>query len=200
MIGYIEGKVKDADGNTVLLLAGGVGYEIACSAAAYDALMKDGEGGIYTYLQVKEDGVSLYGFADKEEKAVFEKMISVSGVGPKLAITALMQISARDLASAIVSGDLRRLSSVKGLGKKTAERLVLDLKDAMETLGAAYPAESGKKAAPAAPSKRVEEDALLALTSLGFTRQESLQAVEEAQALGFTTAEKILSYALKHIR
>ncbi|MBQ1268893.1 MAG: Holliday junction branch migration protein RuvA [Clostridia bacterium] len=193
MIGYIEGKVMAGDGITVLLMVNGIGYEVACSGAAYAMLMNAGEGGVYTYLQVKEDGISLYGFISPEEKNLFIKLISVSGVGPKMAILVLSQMDAAELANAIVTEDIKRLCLVKGLGKKTAERIILDLKESLTSLD--IPLSPKKKAKPTA-----NEDALLALSTLGFSRQESQKAVEEAESLGLTSVEQILSYAIKHIR
>ena len=193
MIGYIEGKVMAGDGITVLLMVNGIGYEVACSGAAYAMLMNAGEGGVYTYLQVKEDGISLYGFISPEEKNLFIKLISVSGVGPKMAILVLSQMDAAELANAIVTEDIKRLCLVKGLGKKTAERIILDLKESLTSLD--IPLAPKKKAKPTA-----NEDALLALSTLGFSRQESQKAVEEAESLGLTSVEQILSYAIKHIR
>jgi Holliday junction DNA helicase RuvA len=193
MIGYIEGKVMAGDGITVLLMVNGIGYEVACSGSAYAMLMNAGEGGVYTYLQVKEDGISLYGFISPEEKNLFIKLISVSGVGPKMAILVLSQMDAAELANAIVTEDIKRLCLVKGLGKKTAERIILDLKESLTSLD--IPLSPKKKAKPTA-----NEDALLALSTLGFSRQESQKAVEEAESLGLTSVEQILSYAIKHIR
>lgn len=193
MIGYIEGKVMAGDGITVLLMVNGIGYEVSCSGAAYAMLMNAGEGGVYTYLQVKEDGISLYGFISPEEKNLFIKLISVSGVGPKMAILVLSQMDAAELANAIVTEDIKRLCLVKGLGKKTAERIILDLRESLTSLD--IPLSPKKKAKPTA-----NEDALLALSTLGFSRQESQKAVEEAESLGLTSVEQILSYAIKHIR
>ena len=193
MIGYIEGKVMAGDGITVLLMVNGIGYEVSCSGAAYAMLMNAGEGGVYTYLQVKEDGISLFGFISPEEKNLFVKLISVSGVGPKMAILVLSQMDAAELADAIVTENIKRLCLVKGLGKKTAERIILDLKESLTSLD--IPLAPKKKAKPTA-----NEDALLALSTLGFSRQESQKAVEEAESLGLTSVEQILSYAIKHIR
>ena len=181
------------DGITVLLMVNGIGYEVSCSGAAYAMLMNAGEGGVYTYLQVKEDGISLFGFISPEEKNLFVKLISVSGVGPKMAILVLSQMDAAELADAIVTENIKRLCQVKGLGKKTAERIILDLKESLTSLD--IPLSPQKKSKPTA-----NEDALLALSTLGFSRQESQKAVEEAQSLGLTSVEQILSYAIKHIR
>ena len=123
-----------AEGGTVILLAGGVGYEVSCSGAAFAALLGREEGSVFTHLQVREDGLSLFGFISPEEKELFLKLVTVSGVGPKLAIGILSQMDADDLASAIASGDLRRLCTVKGLGKKTAERIILDLQEQLTSV------------------------------------------------------------------
>ena len=178
MIGYIKGNVLYSGEGTVLLETGGVGYEILCSGALFAKLVAGGQGEAYTYLQVRDDGVSLFGFVSPEEKNMFLKLISVSGVGPKMGIAVLSSLSVGDLAVAIASSDLKLLSTVKGLGKKTAERIVLELREKVS----AVPAPPGE--APAAPVSvsGKEEDAVGGLMSLGYTRSESVKAVRGAVA------------------
>ena len=118
MIGYIKGKVMYASEGTVLLENNGVGYEIVCSGAAYAKMLGAAEGEAYTYLQVREDGLSLFGFESPEEKNMFLKLISVSGVGPKMGITVLSSMNINDIAVAIATSDVKMLTAVKGLGKK----------------------------------------------------------------------------------
>ena len=139
MIGYIKGNVLSALDGVVLLENNGIGYEITCSAEVYQKLLADKKGEVYTYLAVREDGVSLYGFISAEEKNMFLKLISVSGVGPKMGITVLSNMKLKDLALKIATSDVKGLSSVKGLGKKTAERIILELREKIseeETLSA----------------------------------------------------------------
>ena len=129
MLGYIKGKVLYSSDGTVLLENNGIGYEVLCSGAAYAKLISDGQGEVYTYLQVREDGVSLFGFVSPEEKNMFLKLISVSGVGPKMGITVLSSMNINDIAVAIANSDVKKLTAAKGLGKKTAERIILELRE-----------------------------------------------------------------------
>ena len=199
MIGYLRGKVAYISPEYVLLDVNGVGYEVVCSGAAFSRLsgVKGGEEGeVYTYLQVKEDGVCLYGFADPKEKALFLRLTSVQGVGAKMAIGVLSTLRPEELMQAIATADVKRLCAAKGLGKKTAERIVLELhgKISVDELidGASEPAPTKRE-----KISREDEDAISALTGLGFTRQESARAVERAKEAGARTVEEIISTALR---
>ncbi len=196
MIGYLKGKVIYSDAGTVILENNGVGYEILCSGAAFAKLVTDGEGEIYTYLQVREDGFSLFGFVSVEEKNMFLKLITVSGVGPKMGITILSQMNINEIAVAIATSNVKFLSTVKGLGKKTAERIILELR---EKMGAAEltPAAKGAKNEAVLPSQDGEEDAVVGLMSLGYTRAESSKAVKRAMESGAKSLEEIIMIALK---
>lgn len=110
MLGYIKGKILQAENGVVLLENGGVGYEIVCSASVYAKLLNEGEGEVYTYLAVREDDISLYGFVSPEEKKMFLKLTSVSGVGPKMGIGILSAMNLGQLAVAIATADVRTLS------------------------------------------------------------------------------------------
>ncbi len=193
MIGYLKGNILYSTDDSVLIETGGVGYEVLCSASALHALSGQKQGEVYTYLQVREDGVSLFGFSSPEEKNMFLKLITVSGVGPKLGISVLAGMDCSSLAAAIASSDVKRLSSVKGLGKKTAERIILELR---EKVTAEVPAKQGE-AVSALPVSDGDEDAMVALMTLGFTRAESSRAVEKAKAGGASTLEDIIRAALK---
>ncbi len=198
MIGYLKGTVKYLDPSFVLMEVNGVGYEVVCSGAAFSRLSgvrKGEEGEVYTYLKVSEDDVTLFGFADPQEKSLFLKLTSVQGVGAKLAMTVLSSMRPSEVSEAIASADSKRLSSVKGLGKKTAERIILELHgkiSADEILGA--DSVGGRVSAPASAE---DEDAVSALMGMGFTRQESARAVDRAKANGAKTVEEILSLALR---
>lgn len=117
MIGYLKGKVLYANNGTVLLDCNGIGYEVTCSSQAFCQITASGEGAIYTYMNVTENGVSLYGFESLEEKSMFLKLITVSGVGPKMGIGVLSSMPLKELAYIIASQDVKSLSKVKGLGK-----------------------------------------------------------------------------------
>ena len=198
MIGYLRGRVLSLQPEYILLDVNGVGYEVICSGAAFanlSGVKKGEEGEVYTYLQVSEQGVALYGFSDLKEKELFLRLTSVQGVGAKLAIAALSSLRPADLAEAIYTADVKRLTAVKGLGKKTAERIVLELHgkiSADEILG-----EAGEARPAALPRSQADDDAVAALMNLGFTRQESTRAVERAKAAGAGTIEEIIGTALK---
>lgn len=195
MIGYLRGKVKELTREFVLLDVNGVGYEVACSSAAFSRLSGAAEGEVYTYMQVKEDGVALYGFADLQEKALFLKLISVQNVGAKSAMAMLASMRPDEIVNAIQFNDSKRLSAVKGLGKKTVERIILELNGkltAEEVMGSG----SAPVRAAVAPSEE-DDDAVAALMGLGFTKQESARAVERAKSAGAATVEEILALALR---
>lgn len=173
---------------------GGVGYEVLCSASALDSLSGKREGELYTYLQVREDGVSLFGFSSTEEKNMFLKLVTVSGVGPKMGMAVLSGMDINSLALAIASSDVKRLSAVKGLGKKTAERIILELR---EKVSASAQPPAGGGVAPSVPAGQSDEDAVVALMTLGFTRAESVHAIERAKSSGATSLEDIIREALR---
>ncbi len=197
MIGYLKGNVLSCAEGTVLLEVNGVGYELACSGAAFAKLATDGKGEVYTWLQVRDDGVSLFGFVSPEEKNMFLKLISVSGVGPRMGIAVLSGMNLSELAVAIASSDVKGLCAVKGLGKKTAERIVLELREKVES-APVPPAKSGAAPAPAAAAGE-EEDAVVGLMSLGYTRAESTRAVRAAAERGAKGVEEIILSALKNM-
>lgn len=197
MIGYIKGKVLSSENGVVLLENGGTGYEITCSASVYQKLVNDGQGEVYTYLSVREDGVSLYGFESVEEKKMFLKLISVSGVGPKMGITVLSCMKLSDLAGKIATSDVKGLSSIKGLGKKTAERIILELR---EKITADFSEENVVKDDAVFDIGKDGEDAIIALMSLGFTKQECSAAVKSAKAQGISDIEGLIAYAIKNIK
>ena len=194
MIGYLKGKILSLSQDTALIETGGVGYEVLCSASAMSDLMGKDEGEVYTYLQVREDGISLFGFSSPAEKNMFLKLVSVSGVGPKMGIAVLSGMDINSLAVAIASSDVKKLSTVKGLGKKTAERIILELREKVTASEAPAPSKGGASVLPADDG---EEDAVVALMSLGFTRAESSRAIERAKSAGASTIEEIIREALK---
>ena len=150
MIGYIQGKVIYAEAGVVILENNGVGYEVVCSGALYAKLLTDGKGAAYTYLQVRDDGVTLFGFVSPEEKKMFQQLTTVSGVGAKMGIAVLSAMNVGEIAVAIASSDVRRLTSVKGLGKKTAERIILELREKVAAEQQPAPAGKAQETAPRA--------------------------------------------------
>lgn len=195
MIGYVKGKILSLTPECALIeTSGGVGFEIMCSGSAFNALAGKKEGELFTYLQTGENGTSLYGFSSPDEKNMFLKLVSVSGVGPKMGITVLSGMGAGELAAAIAMQDVKKLSSVKGLGKKTAERIILELR---EKVSASVTAQSREEGAPVTPVTSGDEDAVVALMTLGFTRSESEKAISRARANGASSVEDIIMLALK---
>ncbi|MBR1975516.1 MAG: Holliday junction branch migration protein RuvA [Clostridia bacterium] len=200
MISYLRGKVLTTTTETVILDVNGVGYEAYCTGAVFRKLTVGAVAELYTYLQVKEDGITLFGFDNPKEKELFLKLITVSGVGPKMGISILATLSADDFALAIATADVKRLSTVKGLGKKTAEKIVLELHgkiSAAEVLGASGDSLTLPTETPTAKLSALDEEAVSALMGLGFTRAESAQAVKKAHDLGATTVEEIIMKALQ---
>ena len=202
MIAYLRGKVLTTTSETAILDVGGIGYELYCSAGAFRKATVGEIAELFTYLQVKEDGVTLFGFADVKEKELFLKLITVSGVGPKMGISILASLSADEFARAIATADVKRLSAVKGLGKKTAEKIVLELHgkiSAAEVMSASGDGLDVAKAAeaPAVKLSAADEEAVSALMGLGFTRTESAQAVKKARENGAVSVEEVIMKALQ---
>lgn len=195
MIGYLEGTLRQLDATRALVLTGGVGYEIHISLSTYYRLEGQKDVALEIYTHVREDQISLYGFATGEEKYAFEKLISISGIGPTLAQKVLSGIAAPELADAIARNDVRKLSSIPGLGKKTAERICLELRDKLD-----LPAAAG---APSAPPTRlsVDDDVHSALINLGYRPKDAETAVEKARGElgGDAEFSAVLRRALRHL-
>ena len=202
MIAYLRGRVLTTTLETAIIDVNGVGYEVYCTGGAFKKLVVGQVGELHTYLQVKEDGVTLFGFADPKEKELFLKLITVSGVGPKMGISILAAMSAEEFARAVATADVKGLSKVKGLGKKTAEKIVLELHgkiSAAEVLDASGETVGAETVTATAKAPPQEEEAISALMGLGFTRSESVQAVKKATDLGAKTVEEIIMKALQGV-
>ena len=176
MYAFIEGKIEEKSLDSIVINAGGVGYLIMATASAIAAAGPVGQKArIYTYLAVREDAMVLYGFASLEEKKMFDRLIGVSGVGPKLALAVLSNLTVSDLAVALVTGDAARLSGVPGVGKKTAQRLCLELKEKINNEELA--ATAGEAAPEGISGATVEGEAVQALIALGYQRAEAAKAI-----------------------
>ncbi len=174
MIAHLRGRLLRKDTQEVVVDVGGVGYRVTIPLSTFYRLGGDGdEVSLLTYTHVREDALALFGFLTGREQALFERLIAVSGVGPKLAINILSGIEAPELVDALRTSDVPRLTRIPGVGKKTAERLVLELKDKMQGLDA--PSE-----APSAPRGGPKDDLLSALVHLGYSRPEAERAAERA--------------------
>ena len=191
MLSYIKGKVTEAGENTLVVECGGLGYELLVSRGAASAAAVGSEVKLPVYLSVSETGVSLYGFKDAAEKDMFLKLIGISGIGAKMAIGILSGMGVNDLIAAIARSDVKGLSGIKGIGKKTAERIALELRD---KIGAEIADMSEKVGVT--PDIVPDEDAVLALMALGFNKNEAVSAVARVHGEGLTT-EQIVFMALK---
>ena len=176
MIAHLRGQILSKSPNAVVIDCGGVGYELAISVTTYTEIGDVGaEARLHVHTHVREDALLLFGFHNVTEKRLFEKLLTISGIGPKLAITVLSGISAERLVGAIRGGDHATLTKIPGIGKKTAERVVLELKDKLDDM-VGFVAESG--APPTLGG--VADDVLSALVNLGYARPIAQKAVETA--------------------
>jgi holliday junction DNA helicase RuvA len=177
MIALLRGALLEKHPNQAIVEAGGVGYDVTIPVSTYTRLPEAGsEVKLRIHTHVREDALALYGFLTQDEKAMFEKLIGVSGIGPKLAVTILSGLAAPDLIHSIRRGEVERLVKIPGIGKKTAERMVLELRDKL-------PAVTGEEPQPAAAEalSPVEQDVLSALLNLGCTRPHAEAAVKKAK-------------------
>jgi Holliday junction DNA helicase RuvA len=194
MIGYLQGAVKALEANRATILVGGVGYEAHISLQTYYKLEGQREAALQIYTHVREDTLALYGFATSEEKLAFEKLISISGIGPTLAQKILSGIEPHDLARAIADNDTRKLSSIPGVGKKTADRICLELRDKF-----ALPAGAKAEAPPTRLS--VDDDVHSALVNLGYRPKDADVVIESARKQLGSDAEfsAVLKAALRQL-
>jgi Holliday junction DNA helicase RuvA len=178
MISHLRGTLLEKHPNQVIVDVHGVGYEVTIPVSAYSSLPEQGATvRLHIHTHVREDILALFGFLTHDDKLLFEKLIAVSGIGPKLAITALSGLTTEDLQSAIRSGAVEQLVRIPGVGKKTAERMVLELRDKM---GPAGPA--GASGAPKSVFSFIEEDVISALMNFGATRASAEAAVNKARS------------------
>lgn len=196
MYAFITGIIEEKGENVVVVNCNGVGYEIFASTNTLNILPQVGEvSTIYTYLHVREDAFALFGFATKEEKSLFLELITVSGIGAKSAIQVLSGTTLNGLLTAIITGDVKLISSIKGIGKKTAERIVLELKGKLgdsnlQTLSV------GDLQAPV--NNSLTEQATDLLTNMGLTRMEALNLVKTC-AGPEDTLEEIITKCLRNM-
>ena len=184
MIAFLRGKLLEKHPNQIIVETGGVGYDVVIPISTFSALPDSGaEVKLRIHTHVREDALSLFGFLTSEEKTIFEKLISVSGIGPTLAIKVLSGMATSDLTAAIRNGHVEQLVRIPGVGKKTAERIVLELKDKLEGVAAAAAAGVPAMAAASALSV-IEQDVMSALLNLGCNRAAAEAAVRKAKTAG----------------
>ncbi|MEZ4598531.1 MAG: Holliday junction branch migration protein RuvA [Syntrophotaleaceae bacterium] len=195
MIALLSGNILQKTPAQVILDVGGVGYRLLIPLSSFYSLPDEGPARLFVHTHVREDAINLYGFLTAEEKDLFILLLSVSGVGPKLALNILSNMPAGDLRGALARGDVKQLSGLPGIGKKTAERLILELREKI-------PREAGQAVAVATASSKagmagLRQDALSALTNLGYTENLSKKALENLEFPPNSSLEDILKAALK---
>jgi len=184
MIAYLRGTVRFKRASRVVIDAGGVGYDVNIPVSTFYTLEKEGrEAALHIHTHVREDAIALYGFKTEREKALFEKLINVSGVGPRLAVTILSGLDLDELIAALRKGDLVSLTHIPGVGRKTAERLVLELREKLNELALPGADAVAQPARPALAGEfsAIDEDALSALVNLGYNRANAEAAVREVR-------------------
>ena len=196
MIALLRGVLLEKHPNQAIVETGGVGYDVTIPVSTFTHLPETGaEVRLRIHTHVREDALALYGFFTQDEKALFEKLIGVSGIGPTLAVKILSGLAAPDLIHAIRRGELERLVRIPGIGRKTAERMVLELRDKL-------PAVTGEEPeAAAAALSAIDQDVLSALLNLGCARPQAEAAVRKAKAAGVATEfEPLFRRALELVR
>lgn len=198
MIDFIEGTVESKAPGELVLSAGGVGFLLACSNVTLaEAPAKGEKWRCHTVLNVREDAMELFGFATRQERAMFKRLCQVTGVGAKTALGVLSALPLRDLSVAIVTGDVAALSRAPGVGKKTAQRIVLELKDKVEQQDLSAASTAGA-AAPAAMIGDAQREAQAALQALGYTAAEAARAINLVRDQA-DTVDQLIMLALRQI-
>ncbi|MCH5253718.1 MAG: Holliday junction branch migration protein RuvA [Lachnospiraceae bacterium] len=201
MYAYLKGTVEEITEDNLVLEVNQIGYNIKISSRTADSIGKTGSFlKIYTYTLVREDSFSLYGFLTRDDLEIFKKLITVNGIGPKGGLAILSVMSADELRFAILAGDAKAISKAPGVGAKTAERVILDLKDKISLEDALGPKESislGSLSGDDAVNEKNE--AVEALVALGYSAAEALRAVKQVEITENTTVEEILKASLKYM-
>jgi Holliday junction DNA helicase RuvA len=197
MIGFLRGRIADKQLNKLIVDVQGVGYEVLVPLSTfYDVGDAGAEITLRVYTHVREDALQLYGFLTDVERQLFERLIGVSGIGPKLAIAVLSGMDPRDVIASVQRGDVARLTGIPGVGKKTAERIVLELRDRLAQIGGGPPAD----VAPSNGADRVRSDLISALQNLGYHRPQAEHAIDATlQTMSDPTFEQALKAALREL-
>lgn len=196
MIAFVKGILEYNDGDTIVVSCGGVGYQIMVPISVSERLPHLGSSVmIHTYMSVREDAVKLYGFYEKDELDMFKKLVTVSGVGPKAALGILSVLTPDDITYAVLSDDAAAIAKAPGIGKKTAGKVILELKDKVDDAIRYY--RTGKDTAALSDSSK--NDVVMALVSLGYSHSDAVSAVNKADITDDMTDSDILKAALKYM-
>lgn len=200
MISYVRGELVAFEEDKVILDVGGIGYGIYMPAGSMGRLpMTGSEVKLHTYFHVKEDLMQLFGFLTKDELDVFKLVIGVNGIGPKGGLGILSKLTPNDLRFAVMSKDVKAISAAPGIGKKTAEKLILELKDKLSLEDALDQSTGQTAAVHVVADHAAQMDAVQALVALGYGNTEAMKAVKKVEISEETTVEEILKNALKHL-
>lgn len=198
MLAYIKGTVTDIGTDEIVVETGGIGFSVFSSSQTCAKLSKNQQATIYTHLNVREDDMSLFGFLSKEERSVFQMLINVSGVGPKSALSILSCLSVDELRMAVLSDDYKAIAKANGIGPKTAQRLIIELRDKFHLEDVLNEFDDSAPDTGSASEDIVSETAM-ALSSLGYSNVEALRAIKKVPNSDSMTVEQLLKAALKHI-
>ena len=194
MIAHLRGQILEKQPNRIVVDVAGVGYDVFVPLSTFYGLGEPGSAVVLRiHTHVREDALALYGFATRLEQELFERLISVSGIGPKLALSVLSGMSVTNFKTAVVNSDIAAISKISGLGKKTAERIILELKD---KLGVAAAWEAATAAHAPTPEQEQANEAVLALIALGYKQADAHKAVRDLQGQ-VKSAEELVKLALK---
>lgn len=200
MYSYIKGILADMEEDLVVVEAGGIGYNIYTTGQTFNYLPSIGEEvKLYTYLNVREDAMVLYGFLTKDDLRVFRLLIGVSGIGPKGALAILSVMTTDDLRFAVLGEDAKAIAKAPGIGAKTAQRLILELKDKLSLEDAFEQKLAHTEEQKAGNTKGAKNEAVQALVALGYSSSEALKAVNSVEITEDTDVEDILKAALKNM-
>lgn len=201
MISYIRGTLVDCEEDKVIVDVGGVGYGIYMAGSAMGMLPPAGsEVKLHTYLSVKEDAMKLYGFFTRDDLRVFKLLIGVNGIGPKGGLGVLSVLSPDDLRFAVLSNDVKAICAAPGIGKKTAEKLILELKDKLHLEDVLeHLEEAPVSGVPSGGQGEIQSEAVQALVALGYGSTEALRAVKQVEMQADTDVEAVLKQALKYM-
>jgi len=201
MISYIKGIVADVEDNAVIVECGGIGYRIFATPQVLQEGLRIGEDiAIHTYLQVKEDDMQLYGFTSRDDLQIFKLLISVNGIGPKAGMGILSGLSADEIRFAILSDDVATMSKAPGIGKKTAGKLILELKDKLSLQDAFEQKLSNQMTNEDSDGGEAQREAIEALSALGYSGAEALKAMKQIDISQHDDVSSLLKEALKIIR
>lgn len=201
MIAFLTGRLIEKNANTVIIDVNGVGYEVSIPLSTFYEIGEVGEPvELRIYTNVREDAIQLFGFRTQQEKELYLKLISVQGVGARSGITMLSGMSANEIIAAIRTGNIAKLTAIPGVGRKTAERLVVELRDKVGDLAAAASAGGSTAVAPGAGADAVYDDALSALVNLGYQKPAAEKALQQALQDGVDpNVQKLLRTALQRL-